>query len=48
MTQQCWHQLSADEALAAQQTASRGLGTEEAARRLAYTPAPEKSAENPR
>ncbi|MDP2759106.1 MAG: HAD-IC family P-type ATPase [Sideroxyarcus sp.] len=35
MTQQSWHQLSADEALAAQQTGHAGLAAAEAARRLA-------------
>ena len=35
MTQQPWHQLPADEALAAQQTGSAGLSAEEAERRLA-------------
>ncbi len=35
MTQQSWHQLPADDALAAQQTSSAGLSAEEAARRLA-------------
>jgi len=35
MTQQSWHHLSADEALAAQQTGSAGLSAEEAERRLA-------------
>ncbi len=35
MTQQAWHQLAADDALAAQHTATTGLTGEEAARRLA-------------
>lgn len=35
MTQQSWHQLQADEALAAQQTTVSGLNADEAARRLA-------------
>ncbi|MDP4028989.1 MAG: cation-transporting P-type ATPase [Gallionella sp.] len=35
MTQQSWHQLPADDALAAQQTSTAGLSAEEAARRLA-------------
>ena len=35
MTQQSWHQLSADEALAAQQSGPAGLSAAEAARRLA-------------
>jgi len=35
MTQQSWHQLPADDALAAQQTSPAGLSAEEAARRLA-------------
>ena len=35
MTQQPWHQLPADEALAAQQTTGSGLAADEAARRLA-------------
>ncbi|MBU0689978.1 MAG: cation-transporting P-type ATPase [Gammaproteobacteria bacterium] len=35
MTQQYWHQLSAPDALAAQQTTSSGLTADEAARRLA-------------
>ena len=35
MTQQSWHQLPADEALAMQQTSPAGLSPEEAARRLA-------------
>jgi len=35
MTQQSWHQLPADEALAAQQTTSAGLSAAEAARRYA-------------
>ena len=35
MTQQSWHQLPADEALAAQQTSHTGLSADEAAHRLA-------------
>jgi magnesium-transporting ATPase (P-type) len=35
MTQQSWHHLSADDALAAQKTNAEGLSIEEAARRLA-------------
>ncbi len=35
MTQQTWHQLAAEDALAAQHTTASGLNTEEAARRLA-------------
>lgn len=35
MPQQLWHQLQADDALAAQQTTATGLGADEAARRLA-------------
>lgn len=35
MTQQPWHQLPADEALAAQKSTTVGLSPEEAARRFA-------------
>ena len=35
MTQQAWHQLSSDEALAAHKTTAAGLSAEDAAQRLA-------------